>query len=192
MPKAAAQNYAEATSPREKMAFDTSAGPEQAALDVLNQLAVNHRDNTISIPIDVEALAQKMGLFIERKSLPEDIDGILVRANPYDPFKAVLDIHSSTKEARFTLAHEMGHYIHSYQNLPDNELGGVLEYRRHPNTKLNDEETWADRFAASLLMPSGIVALLWRQGKSISEMASTFVVSGEAVRRRVNELGLRE
>ena len=170
---------------------DPSIGPEKSASFILDKLAVNQENKTIRIPIDVDGIAQDLGLKVERMALPDNTDGLLVKTEAFGKFKAVIDIFMPPQETRFTLAHEIGHFILSYQDFPENKIGGVLEHRQHPDGGANDDERWADRFAASLLMPAGIVIRMWAEGRSVELMASQFLVSEEALRRRVKELGLR-
>lgn len=170
--------------------IDISKGPARAATDLLEKVLV--QDGMISLPIDVDGLAQEIGLTVQRMVLPFGTDGMLVRDVPYESFKAVLDANAPIHRARFTLAHEIGHYIHTYQNFPEGEVGGILEKRDGlSSTGTETEEIWANQFAATLLMPSGIVAELWGDGLSVEEMADLFNVSQESMTYRIKNLGLR-
>ena len=48
-------------------AIDTSRGAEQAAIDVLMDTVVH--DGMISLPVDVEFIAHKLGLVVQRMRL---------------------------------------------------------------------------------------------------------------------------
>lgn len=170
--------------------IDISRGPARAASDLLEKVLV--QDGMISLPIDVDGIAQKIGLTVQRMALPPETDGMLVKDVPYEGFKAVLDANASVHRSRFTLAHEIGHYVHTYQDFPEGEVGGVLEKRDElSSTGTEAEEIWANQFAAALLMPSGIVAELWGEGLSVEEMAAMFNVSHESMTYRIKNLGLR-
>ncbi|MBM6757030.1 ImmA/IrrE family metallo-endopeptidase [Collinsella tanakaei] len=172
------------------LAIDINHGPNHAATDLLAKTVV--RDGMISIPVDVDLIAQRIGLEVQRMRLSDGTDGLLVKNEAYKPFKAVLDVGSGERRARFTLAHEIGHYVHKYQDHPDGELAGIVERRNSLSSQGTDpEEIWANGFAAQLLMPARIVARLWGDGWSIDAMADMFNVSSLAMGTRVTSLGLR-
>lgn len=174
----------------DKLDIDISNGPSRAATELLEMTLVH--DGMISLPIDVDGLAQQIGLIVQRMVLPLGTDGMLVKDAPYEGFKAVLDANAPTHRSRFTLAHEIGHFVHSYQDFPPGDVGGVLERRDGSSSAgTEDEEIWANRFAAALLMPSGIVVKLWGDGMSVEEMSELFNVSRESMAYRIKNLGLR-
>lgn len=79
---------------------------------------------------------------------------------------------------RFTLAHEFKHVI--------DHPGRDLFYASH-----GERERAADHFAACLLMPKLLVTRAWCNGEQdIDRLASHFVVSAEAMTRRLLTLGL--
>lgn len=81
---------------------------------------------------------------------------------------------------RFTLAHEFKHVI-------DHPVRDLL-YADHLS-----RERAADQFAACLLMPKRLVVAAWCSGEQdIAQLAELFVVSPEAMRRRLDGLGLVE
>ena len=150
--------------------IDTSSGPDQAAHDILVRTLI--KDGMISISIDVELIAQKLDVTFMRLDLDEGVGGLLVRNTPHEPFCAVIDSKAPSVRARFTLAHALGHYIHSYQNLGDGEVAGIIERRDALSSRRTDpEEIWANSFAAAPLMPAQVVARLWADNCSIGEMA---------------------
>ncbi len=126
---------------------------------------------------------------------------------------------------RFSIAHEIGHYLFHYEELIAQREGeNLFDYSRTPlllarsNHKDAIEEE-ADRFAAFLLMPKTRVLEVWARTfgdahgpKDVSEeiaaikadptflytpvchlahqLAKGFKVSGEAMQRRLTDLGL--
>ena len=150
--------------------YDTSSGPDQAAHDILVRTLI--KDGMKSISLDVELIAQKLDVTFLRLALDEGVDGLLVRSAPHEPFCAVIDSKAPSVRARFTLAHALGHYIHSYQNLGDGEVAGIIERRDALSSRSTDpEEIWANSVAAAPLMPAQVVARLWADNCSIGEMA---------------------
>lgn len=178
-----------------KISIDT---PAKASFDtLLNTVAINIADDQgrlkqsrVALPVDVDAVAQKLGLVVQRLSLPDGVEGMLVKDEPYEPFKAVLDIDDSLEDSRFTLAHEIGHFVHQYQDFPDGDTGGILEKRTRGRSK-DEIELWADNFAYELLMPSAVFLNMWADDLSVEEIADRFGLSTSQVAARVLELGLK-
>ena len=66
-----------------KISIDT---PAKASFDtLLNTVAINITDDQgrlkqsrVALPVDVDAVAQKLGLVVQRLSLPDGVEGMLV------------------------------------------------------------------------------------------------------------------
>lgn len=175
----------------DKLAVTDISNPEDAAIELLKKTI--GKDGKVTLPINIEEITRHLGIEYKRVFLDEGVDGFLVKDKPNVPFKAVVNAASHIHRARFTIAHEIGHYIHKYQNLPDDEVAGKTEYRNELSSKgTDDEEKWANSFAAALLMPSNIVSEFWAKGLSVDEIACLFDVSQKALKNRLNNLGLKE
>lgn len=97
------------------------------------------------------------------------------------------DAYSSTRKT-FTLAHELGHYLlHEGQ---EKLRFDVFDYSS--DSKIVLEETEANYFAASLLMPKYEISRLWDITHNISAIAPYFGVSESAVRTRIRWLHLSD
>ena len=59
-----------------------------------------------------------------------------------------------------------------------------------PQTTVDEEEVYADTFAASLLMPPAEVKTL-AKGRTVAQMQLDFGVSGEDMQNRVSYLGFK-
>lgn len=165
--------------------------PNAAAMQLLRQTIAPA--GRIVLPVAVEEVARCLGVEYRRMHLESGTDGLLVKDRPNVPFKAVVDDTVHPHRARFTLAHELGHYIHRYQNLPADKVAGKVEKRDELSHLGTDpEERWANSFAAALLMPPGPMVILWGQGTSVKHMADRFDVSVEAMRYRIDKLGLED
>ena len=146
------------------MRIEETRSPSGAASEVIMK-TLTDECGRFSVPIDVTEAAQKVGIEVKRLRLDDATDGLLVKDRPNRPFKAVVDSFSHEHRARFTLAHELGHYIHRYQDIPDGVVVGKVERRdTRSSLGIDGEEIWANRFAAALLMPP------WSQ--SMSEAAT--------------------
>lgn len=110
-------------------------------------------------------------------------------------------INSTKPETRqhFTLGHELGHYF-LHKDLLDSSKGIVdkdiwidvpnMLFRVDDTTGDTRIETEANVFAASLLMPEGLVRRAWEAFGSIEECARIFKVSAVAMSIRLTRLGL--
>lgn len=172
-----------------KLVIHETKDPSKSAHELLVKTLVH--DGQVSIPIDVYKIAELLGIEVRRLPLDEGTDGILVKEEEFGSFKAVIDASASPHRARFTLAHEIGHYIKDYQDFPAEKVAGIVQKRDDmSSTGKNPNEIWANQFAAYLLMPSGIVKQLWADNTPIEKMAEMFDVSIVSLSHRLENLGL--
>ena len=106
----------------------------------------------------------------------QDEAGRIKRIFDEDQILYVIEINNrhSENRRRFTLAHEISHYL-----LHRNEIGDGITDDALYRSKLGDHiETEANRLAAQLLMPRLLVRTLFRSGmRSLSELCKMFKVS---------------
>lgn len=150
-----------------------------------------------NLPINVEHIAKQMGAIVEYKYVygavpaPDgsfadddayyDISGRFDMVNGR-PFFTIRQTDSETRQ-RFTLAHELGHYVLRHGNsFRDNQAALSQNY--------DPKETEANMFAAELLMPEFIVNHLISDEKiqNISNLAHRFHVSYTAMEYRLRNL----
>lgn len=119
-------------------------------------------------PVPVETLAKSLGLKVTPHVLPENISGMLEPV-PGGGFRIIVNAFHPATRQRFTIAHELGHYI-LHRHLIGTGLGDDRAYRsadtgRYRNMAIGpQQETEANRFAASLLMPTELVKQLQEEG----------------------------
>lgn len=98
-----------------------------------------------------------------------------------------IDKNQSIYRKRFTIAHEIGHYV--MDHLQSENLS--IAFRDDLSaTGVDCEERAANAFAAELLMPSGLVEFVYEQTGSIIKTAATFAVSSSAIKFRLKNLGV--
>ncbi len=99
--------------------------------------------------------------------------------------KIILDSSQSDTTKSFTLAHELGHYVlHKNSNSFRIDL---QDYSKEGDPE--NQETEANYFAGSLLMPKDkLLLLVLKEGKSQKEIAGLFGVSVPAVESRLKWL----
>lgn len=88
------------------------------------------------------------------------------------------------RRRRFTIAHEIGHFVlHPQRERPERGGAATQGMRR--------EEREADLFAAELLMPDHLVReAVVEHGADVARLADRFQVSAKAMRIRLERLGL--
>ena len=87
---------------------NTGATATAAAETLMKTIAMD--GNRINIPIDVRQVAERLGLEVQYLLLDSGTDGMIVK-EAGRPCKVVVDALAHTHRRRFTLAHEIGHYV---------------------------------------------------------------------------------
>lgn len=148
---------------------------------------VNHFRNRI--PVDVEGLALALGLLIRKSNLPDDISGKLHKLSD-EYFEIEVNEKHSDNRQRFTIAHELGHFIFHKHLIGDGIVDDCAyrsSNRSNPNIGSN-EETEANKFAANLLMPGDLISQYVSEGKRAEQLADLFGVSLAAMKIRVGSV----
>lgn len=106
----------------------------------------------------------------------------------------IINSKENTGHQRFTVAHELGHYVFDFNEL-DNYT--YTDFYRTDEAYINNKEVRASRFAAALLMPrEKFIERYMDLSKSnhytyyelVNILSSDFLVSPSAVDRRIREL----
>lgn len=147
-------------------------------------------------PVSVPGLVRALGLDVdETVFLFPELAGLIER-RPNGAYRIVVNARDSEPRKRFTIAHELGHYL-LHRDLIGNGTDDNRAYRsvagsQFYNSKLTQaHETEANRFAAGLLMPADLVRSTFaKHGGKIDAIASDFGVSRSAMVYRLKNLGL--
>ena len=137
-------------------------------------------------PVDLHAIAARLGITVTSpRDLPPDVSGSIRRQG--EGYLIEINGNDAPRRQRFTLAHEIGHYL-----LHRDMLDGGIEDDRMYRSRLSDQvERQANRLAGQILMPPGLVMTAWRAGaRDIGRLAETFDVSEQAMEIRLRELTL--
>jgi len=107
-------------------------------------------------PINVESLATKLKINIEHEELDDDVSGFLIIKKDKSTI-VVNSCHPSNRQ-RFTIAHEIGHFM-LHAKISGKEIFVDKKYNRDLNSSTGEieEEKQANQFAAELLMPEKIL-----------------------------------
>lgn len=114
-----------------------------------------------------------------QESLDPETDGMYIRCNK--GHFIIVNRDRPLHRRRFSIGHEFGHYI----------LGHDSDITQEKNSH-HQSEVEANKFSASILMPSDIMYELNKANMTISEMATWLRVSKIAVAFRCLYLGIRE
>ena len=157
--------------------------PEDMATNLLKNL---WQDD--DFPVDPVTIANKLGIKILQTELPKEVSGALIKESGRDPI-IIVDISDSDNRKRFTCAHELGHFVYRMEKNNDVDKFEYIDLRGPlSSTGKNEEEIFANNFAASLLMPKKEVKKLLQENMEITLMAFYFGVSFEAMKYRIQNL----
>lgn len=154
--------------------------------------------NVSEYPVKIVDLCKKYGITVYEEYLPSQVSGFIViqdeKFNKYDSGKViVVNLSELGSRRRFTVAHELGHYIlHRKEDEPlyahrDSGADGQIEQE-------------ANIFASNILMPEELVRhALDLNDKPLVELsdfykigyiANQFAVSRTAAQVRLEQLGI--
>jgi hypothetical protein len=141
------------------------------------------------IPVPVESIAEDLlGLRIEERWNLGDTSGLLLPADRLIVLNAAEQAGGRNdpplRRFRFTIAHELGHWICHAQERP----AAAPVYCRQVDLARDADralEREANVFAAELLMPEKGVRAAWSESRDLAECAERFDVSPTAMRWRL-------
>jgi Zn-dependent peptidase ImmA (M78 family) len=146
-------------------------------------------------PVPVDRIAESLGIDVNFAPASDGLSGALIRNEEGFVIGVNSDHHQNRQ--RFTIAHELGHFLfHEGIKLHVDDDFRV-NFRDHRSSSAVDvEEIEANRFAAAMLMP--VVFLMRDAGKArikidkafIQKLAEKYVVSFRAMELRLVNIGL--
>ena len=139
-------------------------------------------------PVKLSALAREMGLDLKASTLGVGISGeIRPIEGAEDRYLIKVNRHDPARRQRFTVAHEIAHYL-----LHRDQIGSGLRDDVLYRSSLSDaREAEANRLAADILMPQALVkewlenARLLRIDDVVSYLADRFEVSEASMKIRL-------
>jgi len=147
-----------------------------------------------SVPVDLEKIAKNFDIRIVYSELENDISGFLYSKNE----KPIISVNKNhpTSRKRFTIAHELGHFILNHHGDLFIDKGRVLYRNTSSQDGIIKEEREANRFAAELLMPEEMLLkelieneIDIENANQLTELAEKFGVSTQALTIRLTNLG---
>ena len=152
----------------------------QLALDVV-------RRHQSTIPVDVWAIARDLGIEVRDVPMPDHISGKIknLGGSP-EHFSIWLNASHHINRKRFTLAHELAHYLlhrNEFVEIVDNTM-----FRQDGGTLDSAKERQANQLAANILMPYPRIKEHRRQTRAdLNDLARIFGVSLDAMRIRMEQ-----
>lgn len=150
-------------------------------------------------PIHIDAVAEACKVTIHYHPLESDLSGFLYR----DGGGTVIGVnsHHARVRQRFTIAHELGHYLlHQGSSLHVDRLVFARLRSSLSSQGVDREEIEANQFAAAMLMPEEFIARALEAAETsdlldegfIGRLAKRFEVSAQAMLLRLIRLGYVE
>jgi Zn-dependent peptidase ImmA (M78 family) len=163
---------------------------ERAAIALLERLEV--RD----APVPIDEIAAELDVDVRPEPLHGGLSGMLYRSREGRVVLGVNSMHAPVRQ-RFTIAHELGHFLLHRDTL---HVDGLVRRDEMSSLAADAKEIEANAFAAELLMPRDlvlgrVVELLPKSGvadpaRLVLQLARTFGVSEQAMEFRLANLGL--
>ncbi len=168
----------------------TIAGARRRAVELLEEQGI------CSAPVDVAAMAVRLGVSIVAQPLEESVSGVLVLRGGQAAI-GVNEAHPPRRQ-RFTIAHELGHYLLHRDAASLFVDEGLTFYRdRSSGDGVYQQEIEANAFAAELLMPQrllrdhlGSQRVDLHDDVAVTRLAAKFGVSVQALTVRLVTLKL--
>lgn len=135
-------------------------------------------------PVGIVALARGFGVGVFNDIMPPDVSGQIVRM-PDGKYRITTDRNDPAPRRRFTIAHELAHFLLHRDAIGD----GVAENRLHRSRLQNRMEMEANRLAADILMPyeklDAAIESARDSGANLIDIAAQFGVSRSALKVRL-------
>jgi len=155
------------------------------------------RRHTLSVPVNIEAAIRDLGIALKKNAaLAPGIAGQIKRLQNGGYEIATTNADHYFRQ-RFTMAHELGHYI-LHKSLIGDGVDDNIKYRstvegEFYNRSIDEyHERQANSFAASFLMPEAPLEgrVMSMDRPTLNEIAREFQVSPSAMRWRLKNLNL--
>lgn len=138
------------------------------------------------LPIDVFEIAERLGIRVEPTPLPQNVAGFIIKEADEETPTIYVNEEDGPQRQRFTVAHELGHYI---AHREDAEIAYVDNRDELASSGTDPLERRCNAFAAELLMPEALVKRYWAEGWKFEDMRRRFDVSKAAMLNRLKHFG---
>jgi predicted transcriptional regulator len=163
--------------------------------DIMDRIA----EFRVLAPVNIEGAIRSLGIDLRKNctDLEAGISG-QIRRLPDGRFEISTPRTEHYFRQRFTMAHELGHYILHRDligdGLDDDQMYRSTQHGRFYNTAIKlVHESQANAFAANFLMPEDLVRrVVESEGRDMKQLMARFQVSPSAMNWRLKSLSLPE
>ncbi len=158
-------------------------------INTINEIRKAAREQGIqTTPLDIKSVIEHVfHIKICETDLGKSVSGFLEKIG--NSWVIYINKYENEYRKRFTLAHELGHFISHKDNYASGAIIKDQIFFRDENT--DEKEQQANNFAAELLMPEDEFKNFIEKGdNTILKLADRFQLSTAAVRYRAYKLGL--
>lgn len=159
---------------------------------------VNNRDQAMSLlkmaniveaPIDIYKIAKMLGFTIIEADFPDNYSGEIYIEGK---IKSIgINKNQTKNRQRFSIAHELGHYLNPQQYIDEEEVSGDTEFDY--TNPLHQQEKEANMFASELLIPKEfLIKDLDIFGLDIDKLTEKYQVSEQTMWIKLTTLRLAE
>lgn len=139
----------------------------------------------VETPVKLGSLAADLGLEVFKSTLPPGISGLIEPSDTASSgYRIRLNRHENTERQRFTLAHEIAHFLLHRQDIG----AGVVDDTLYRSALSNRKEVEANKLASQLIMPDKNVVEARRRiqhlslDEQVERLSAQFRVSVPAMR----------
>jgi Zn-dependent peptidase ImmA (M78 family) len=142
------------------------------------------------VGVDINSVVEQLGGRVEVKEFWGNASSTgALQVSDVGKFQIAIPMHTSQERDKFTIAHELGHYVLHY--LLDSPYGDKPRMMTADRYGTGREEAEANWFAAAFLMPEKTFNKHYKaKSGSLYEVAKVFGVSTQAAEIRARALGL--
>lgn len=149
--------------------------------------ALLERTWDMTLPVDVESIAKQLGLTISNAPL-----GFASGKLDVDENTIYVNQNEAEVRRRFTIAHELGHYVLGHGSAFRNAKSTSESFKQPVDwARYYANEIAANKFAAELLMPAEAIKVLFDRMNitSSAQLREILGVSAQALNIRLRVLG---
>ncbi len=134
--------------------------------------------------VDVQTLAEELGMKVHFSEQKDNISGAIIKSEKLGGSKGYacfVNKNHSEKRQRFTIAHEIAHFILHRDIIGD----GITDNGLLRSNLSDDKEVAANKLAADIIMPWHLISHALKNGCENNELANALKVSNSAMSIRL-------
>lgn len=155
-------------------------------MTIAEELGAKIKKRQQKLPVDVVGIANDLGLGVwQTKKWGDDLSGKIAKSEKYggkSGYAIVINANHPIERRRFTIAHEIAHFILHKDKIGD----GIIDDALYHSGLQNDYEKEANNLAVKILMPlKAVMEEIDKGAKDLDELAEIFKVTQNAMSVRL-------